>query len=56
MNILVYTDGACSGNPGMGGWGAVIIIPEKKPIYLHGGNDHTTNNTEKLAGLLRFRS
>ena len=30
MGIAVYTDGACSGNPGIGGWGAIIIVPEKK--------------------------
>ena len=30
MELKIYTDGACTGNPGPGGWGAVIIIDEKK--------------------------
>ncbi len=37
--IVVYTDGACSGNPGRGGWGAVIIVD---------GNEHTMSGGEKL--------
>ena len=48
MNITIYTDGACSGNPGIGGWGVVILIPEKKPIHLHGGANNTTNNQMEL--------
>ena len=31
MKISIYTDGACSGNPGIGGWGVVILIPREKP-------------------------
>ncbi len=46
--INIYTDGACSGNPGIGGWGAVILIPEKKPIHLFGGSENTTNNQMEL--------
>jgi ribonuclease HI len=42
--ITIYTDGACSGNPGVGGWGAVILEVNKEEIYLNGGNDNTTNN------------
>ena len=53
MSIVVYTDGACSGNPGIGGWGGVIIIPEKKPIYLHGGLDATTNNQMELTAAIK---
>jgi len=45
MSISIYTDGACSGNPGIGGWGAVIIIKNENPIYLNGGSDYTTNNS-----------
>ena len=41
--ITIYTDGACSGNPGRGGWGAVII--ENNDIkVLNGGENNTTNN------------
>ena len=53
MGIEVYTDGACSGNPGIGGWGAIIIVPEKKPIYLHGGSDATTNNQMELTAAIK---
>ena len=42
--VIIYTDGACSGNPGVGGWGAVIIDNTNKPIFLNGGEDNTTNN------------
>ena len=46
--ITIYTDGACSGNPGIGGWGAVILENEKDAIFLNGGNDNTTNNKMEL--------
>ncbi len=36
--ITIYTDGACSGNPGIGGWGAVILENNKEDIFLNGGN------------------
>ena len=52
MNIKVYTDGACSGNPGIGGWGAVILIEDTKPIHLYGGSDHTTNNQMELTAAI----
>ena len=32
--IKVFTDGACSGNPGIGGWGVVILINDSDPIFL----------------------
>ena len=53
MGIIVYTDGACSGNPGIGGWGGIIIIPDEKPIYLHGGSDETTNNQMELTAVIK---
>ena len=49
MKITIYTDGACSGNPGIGGWGAVILIEDTKPVHLHGGSDHTTNISNSLS-------
>ena len=52
MNIAVYTDGACSGNPGIGGWGAVILIPAKDPVHLHGGSDQSTNNQMELTAVI----
>lgn len=53
MSIVIYTDGACSGNPGIGGWGAVILIPEKNPIYLNGGSNDTTNNQMELMATIK---
>lgn len=46
-NILIYTDGACSGNPGPGGWGAVILVDDTE-IPLSGGEKATTNNRMEL--------
>lgn len=46
--IIVFTDGACSGNPGPGGWGAVLVSPTGKVIELGGGDPHTTNNKMEL--------
>ena len=46
--INIYTDGACSGNPGVGGWGVVIILENNKHIYLNGGDNNTTNNRMEL--------
>ena len=53
MNITIFTDGACSGNPGIGGWGGVIIIPNKDPIYLHGGKKDTTNNQMEITAAIK---
>jgi len=52
MAINIYTDGACSVNPGIGGWGALIIINENKPIHLNGGNLETTNNKMELTAAI----
>ena len=46
--IQIYTDGACSGNPGTGGWGVVILYDKDKPILLNGGEENTTNNRMEL--------
>ena len=45
--IVVYTDGACSGNPGRGGWGTVIIV-DGKELAMSGGEKLTTNNRMEL--------
>ena len=47
MSIIIYTDGACLGNPGVGGWG-VVILDNKKIIEIHGGSDQATNNQMEL--------
>jgi len=50
--ITIYTDGACSGNPGIGGWGAVILEKNKEDIFLNGGHDNTTNNRMELTAAI----
>ncbi|WP_333714338.1 ribonuclease HI [Yoonia sp.] len=50
--VFAYTDGACSGNPGPGGWGALLIAREGdrvvKELPLQGGEPETTNNRMEL--------
>jgi len=55
---LVWTDGACSGNPGPGGWAAIVVPPGGGPaVELSGGAPHTTNNRmEYTAALEGLRS
>ena len=48
MKYIIYTDGACSGNPGPGGWGAVIIDEKENQINLSGKEKATTNNRMEL--------
>ena len=45
--VDIYTDGACSGNPGPGGWGVLIQLDDKN-IELSGGDNETTNNRMEL--------
>ena len=45
--IKIYTDGSCLGNPGKGGWAAIIFIDGKK-IKIKGGKKNTTNNKMEL--------
>ena len=51
-NITVYTDGACSGNPGPGGWGVLIVTDSSESIELNGGEKHTTNNRMELTAAI----
>ncbi len=54
--VLVWTDGACSGNPGPGGWAAIVVSGEDT-VELSGGEEHTTNNRmEYMAALEGLRS
>ena len=49
--VTIYTDGACSGNPGPGGWGAILMYgPHKKEMS--GGEAQTTNNRMELTGAI----
>ena len=47
MRLKIYTDGACSGNPGKGGWAAIILDGNKQSI-LSGSESNTTNNRMEL--------
>ena len=49
--VTIYTDGACSGNPGPGGWGAVLRYGEHEK-ELSGGAPETTNNRMELTGVI----
>jgi ribonuclease HI len=52
MEVTIYTDGACSGNPGPGGWGAILLTThERKEIC--GGEIETTNNRMELTAAIR---
>lgn len=49
--VQIYTDGACSGNPGPGGWGAILQYGEQKK-ELSGGEEDTTNNRMELTAVI----
>ena len=50
--IDIYTDGACSGNPGPGGWGALLILGDVKK-EISGGEADTTNNRMEVTAAIR---
>ena len=50
--IEVFTDGACRGNPGVGGWGVLLII-DGEEITLFGGEKNTTNNRMELKAAIK---
>ena len=50
--IEVFTDGACRGNPGVGGWGVLFIIDGEETI-LYGGEENTTNNRMELTAAIK---
>lgn len=49
--VLIYTDGACTGNPGAGGWGAILSYKGAK-MEISGGEQHTTNNRMELTAVI----
>jgi len=53
--VTIYTDGACSGNPGPGGWGAILLYGEHKK-ELSGGEPSTTNNRMELTAVIQALS
>ena len=48
MKYKIYTDGACSGNPGPGGWAAIIIVNDEIKDIFSGSEKNTTNNQMEL--------
>ncbi len=50
-NVEIYTDGACSGNPGKGGWGAVLVYGAKEK-EISGADADTTNNRMELTAVI----
>lgn len=50
--VTLYTDGACSGNPGPGGWAAILLYGDYQK-ELSGGEKSTTNNRMELTGVIR---
>ncbi len=50
-NVTIYTDGACSGNPGPGGWGAILMFKDIKK-EISGGKKDTTNNVMELTAVI----
>jgi len=50
--VEIYTDGACKGNPGVGGWG-VLLMHNGRTRELHGGEALTTNNRMELTAVIR---
>ncbi|WCR58367.1 ribonuclease HI [Wolbachia endosymbiont of Ctenocephalides felis wCfeJ] len=49
--VTIYTDGACSGNPGTGGWAAIILF-ENHRKDIHGREENTTNNKMELTAVI----
>ena len=50
-DVIIYTDGACSGNPGPGGWGAVLMYKDNKK-EISGNNPATTNNIMEITAVI----
>ena len=53
--VIVYTDGACRGNPGPGGWGAILLFPDQQR-ELRGASAETTNNRMELTAAIEALS
>ena len=49
--VIIYTDGACSGNPGPGGWGTILMFKDIKK-EISGGNKNTTNNIMEITAVI----
>jgi ribonuclease HI len=52
MKVIVFTDGACSGNPGPGGWGAIVALGDTEVREFGGRQDATTNNRMEMTAVI----
>lgn len=52
-SVVMFTDGACSGNPGPGGWAAIVVYPEGHVVELGGGDASTTNNQMEMLAVIK---
>jgi ribonuclease HI len=50
--IVIFSDGACSGNPGPGGWGSIVVLPDNSVFELGAGDSSTTNNRMEMMAAL----
>ena len=53
MKLKIYTDGACSGNPGKGGWAAIIFDDDENQTKISGNEKNTTNNRMELTAVIK---
>ena len=54
VNMKLYTDGSCLGNPGAGGWAAICVTQEDGVFFrVAGGDSYTTNNISELTAVIR---
>ena len=53
QTLTIYTDGSCLGNPGPGGWGAIVLNDSGEPQHLSGHEGHTTNNRMELMAAIQ---
>lgn len=51
-NVIIHGDGACSGNPGPGGWACKLVFESSIEVYISGGNPDATNNTMELSAAI----
>jgi ribonuclease HI len=54
--VVIYTDGACDPNPGRGGWGAILFLPEGEKVLSGGANPSTNNRMELTAAIQALRA
>lgn len=56
VRVTIYTDGACSGNPGPGGWGALLVYGEARRTICGGEGETTNNRMELMAAIMALET